>query len=54
MPIKASGPYPAPSPAAASCTSSLLNSASTNPSQIRKDGEKQIEEWYKKLKDFGS
>lgn len=53
-PIKASGPYPAPKPPESTCSSTLLNTASINPGQIRKDGEKQIEEWYKKLKDFGS
>jgi hypothetical protein len=53
LPIKASAPYPAPKPPEATCSSTLLNTASTNPGEIRRDGEKKIEEWYKKLKDFG-
>lgn len=52
LPIKASAPYPAPKPPEATCSSTLLNAASTNTGEIRRDGERKIEEWYKKLKDF--
>ncbi len=44
-PIKASAPYPTPTPVGSKCDSTLLSAASVDPSAVRK----KLEDWRKEL-----